>query len=312
MTEQSVRKKRRRVLDDSSSAKANTEGTWLTSYADLMSLMACFFILLVGFANYEDPIFQKRAQEMARYFNGSLIEDSGEKGEVDVSASQKSTKQGKKNERVLEPIVGEMVDQSEAASPTSTSEQSEEMQKQDLEQSAAEKEKAEQEKVQMQQLLASVKEFSDSSKTVTVSYEQGLEIVFTSSNFFESGHVAPDREVEESIDFLIDIIKNAGYNFPIMIEGHTDGVPLNSKIYPSNWELSSVRAAYVLRKFERAGFPPERLVAVGFGSARPLYSEVNGLGKPILENRRHNRRVIIKVLYPKDAPRDKIGLGVFF
>lgn len=56
--------------------------TWLTSYADLMTLIACFFILIVAFANYEDPAFQEKAQEFSQYFNKSKpikIEKASEK-----------------------------------------------------------------------------------------------------------------------------------------------------------------------------------------------------------------------------------------
>ena len=45
--------------------------TWLTSYADLMTLIACFFILMVAFANFEDPAFQKKAEEFSQYFSQS-------------------------------------------------------------------------------------------------------------------------------------------------------------------------------------------------------------------------------------------------
>lgn len=45
--------------------------TWLTSYADLMTLIACFFILMVAFANFEDPAFQRKAKEFSQYFKRS-------------------------------------------------------------------------------------------------------------------------------------------------------------------------------------------------------------------------------------------------
>ena len=66
-------------------------GTWLTSYADLMTLIACFFILMVAFANFDDPTFQRKAQEFGRYFRGSLITDDGEKDETAVSESKVET-----------------------------------------------------------------------------------------------------------------------------------------------------------------------------------------------------------------------------
>ena len=162
-------------------------------------------------------------------------------------------------------------------------------------------------------MLADLKEYADMSKVAKIKYDKGLEIVFTASSIFEAGRSELDRDVEDSINTMVNIIKSKGLNFPILIEGHTDSnkLPSNS-IYPSNWELSSARAALVLRKFEKAGIPSKNLVAVGYGSTRPQYPEFDGLGKLLPENQRLNRRVVIKVLYPHQAPKDKMGLGIYF
>ncbi len=56
----------------------------------------------------------------------------------------------------------------------------------------------------------------------------------------------------------------------IMIEGHTDDTPINTERFPSNWELSAGRALKVLRFFQSEKYPPEKLVAVGYGEYRPL------------------------------------------
>ncbi len=57
-------------FDDDEIIQADSGGeTWLTSYADLMTLIACFFILIVAFANYEDPGFQEKAREFSQFFN---------------------------------------------------------------------------------------------------------------------------------------------------------------------------------------------------------------------------------------------------
>ncbi|MCF7810695.1 flagellar motor protein MotB [bacterium] len=55
----------------------------------------------------------------------------------------------------------------------------------------------------------------------------------------------------------------------ILIEGHTDIIPINTPRFPSNWDLSAARALAVLKFFQGEGFPPERLVAVGYGQYRP-------------------------------------------
>ena len=59
-------------------------------------------------------------------------------------------------------------------------------------------------------------------------------------------------------------------DFPITIEGHTDNVPINTLQFPSNWELSAVRATTVLRLFVDSGVAPDRLTAIGFADTRPV------------------------------------------
>ena len=80
-----------------------------------------------------------------------------------------------------------------------------------------------------------------------------------------------------------------GTDFPITIEGHTDNVPINTAQFPSNWELSAVRATTVLRLFAAAGIPAPRLTAIGYADTRPV--EPNALA----DGRARNRRVSILI-----------------
>ena len=67
------------------------------------------------------------------------------------------------------------------------------------------------------------------------------------------------------------------------------------------------------KQFEEFGFKPNNLVAVGYGSTRPLKPNHDENGQAILDNMKENRRVVIKILKsPKMMKREKIGLGVYF
>ncbi len=85
-------------VDDDEIQLNNDSGgeTWLTSYADLMTLVACFFILMVAFANFEDPAFQKKAQEFSQYFSRSkrkVVQKNNEKNiQVEKPISTKHDK----------------------------------------------------------------------------------------------------------------------------------------------------------------------------------------------------------------------------
>ncbi|MDR2638128.1 MAG: flagellar motor protein MotD [Zoogloeaceae bacterium] len=87
--------------------------------------------------------------------------------------------------------------------------------------------------------------------------------------------------------------------YPITIEGHTDNIPINTPQFPSNWELSAMRATTVLRLFAAAGVDPENLTAIGYGEQRPV--EDNGT----VEGRARNRRVTILIdSAPQEAPSE--------
>jgi len=79
-------------------------------------------------------------------------------------------------------------------------------------------------------------------------------------------------------------------NLPIQVEGHTDDLPVASPAFPSNWELSSARAASVVRVLAAGGVDPRRLVAQGYAEYQPVQSNGTAAG------RARNRRVVLTVL----------------
>jgi chemotaxis protein MotB len=77
----------------------------------------------------------------------------------------------------------------------------------------------------------------------------------------------------------------------VLVQGHTDNVPIRSALFPSNWELSAVRAVMVTRVLtELYRFQPERVSAVGYAEFKPVTDNLTP------ENRAKNRRVEILVL----------------
>lgn len=86
----------------------------------------------------------------------------------------------------------------------------------------------------------------------------------------------------------------------VMVDGHTDNVPMKSEYFPSNWELSAARASRVARFImESLRFPPDRIVVAGYGEYRPL--EPNNTD----EHRAMNRRVEIKILKDKEVVKEE-------
>jgi chemotaxis protein MotB len=88
------------------------------------------------------------------------------------------------------------------------------------------------------------------------------------------------------------------------VEGHTDNTPIHTAQFPSNWELSTARATYVLQYLISNGnVPPQRLSAVGYGEYRPVASNSTP------EGRGANRRVDLVVLgaiAEKEEPQNAV------
>jgi chemotaxis protein MotB len=78
------------------------------------------------------------------------------------------------------------------------------------------------------------------------------------------------------------------------VEGHTDDLPINTGKFPSNWELSALRASNVVHVLcEDAGIPAERLSIIGYGEYRPLVANEDKISRAM------NRRVDIVILKKK-------------
>ena len=107
--------------------------------------------------------------------------------------------------------------------------------------------------------------------------------------FFRTGSANLTEEAEEALGSLI--IPLAEFPNDIVIEGHTDNIPIREGArYPSNWELSVARAVSVIDFFTKEGLKPHRLVAAGYGEYHPLYSNETR------EGRAKNRRIEITIV----------------
>jgi chemotaxis protein MotB len=91
-------------------------------------------------------------------------------------------------------------------------------------------------------------------------------------------------------------LKQADFlDYRITVEGHTSDAAPESGLYVSNWELSSARAAHVVRLLIEKGLKPENLKVVGYGSSMPKVPNRDGAGNAIVGNRARNERVVIKL-----------------
>ena len=122
-----------------------------------------------------------------------------------------------------------------------------------------------------------------------------VEVEINTSILFSSGSAELEIEAYTPLQKLADVLKPLPNH--IDVEGHTDDLPINNKIYPSNWELSASRAASVVHLFTKQGIDAKRLAAIGFGEFQPVTENNTVIG------RRQNRRVKVVILADKNARR---------
>lgn len=117
--------------------------------------------------------------------------------------------------------------------------------------------------------------------------------------FFESGKAELTDQMLSQMDKLAPVLRNLSEKFDIVVEGHTDNIPIYTRQFASNWELSTARATNVVKLLLEKNFKPKRLAAVGYGDNHPKVpndSEVN---------RKKNRRVVFFIKntpYPEAKP----------
>ncbi|MFH1139572.1 MAG: OmpA family protein [Pseudomonadota bacterium] len=221
------------------------QADWLTTYADLVTLLLVFFVLLFSVSSLDIQKFQK--------ILASIQFNLGQ-GTAVVTVSQPVVD--------LEPMKFDQgpVEYIPYGPPDEIDEN----------------------------LKAEVKEFAQQKKVgeniLVVEEKNRITITIEGQVFFDSGSAALLPGAFSILDQISLIIQK----FPLYrvnIKGHTDNVPIATIQFPSNWELSAVRAATVLRYLVGSGTDPRRLTATGYGELLPVAPNDNP------ENKAKNRRV---------------------
>lgn len=125
--------------------------------------------------------------------------------------------------------------------------------------------------------------------------EDGVKITSTGKLFFDSGSSELRAEALELMDGLSAVLVKQAQGFRIIVEGHTDDVPIASKLFPSNWQLSSARAGRIVQLLESKGFKRENLRPLGLADTEPLRPNRTAEGTPIAANQAENRRIVIRL-----------------
>ncbi len=128
--------------------------------------------------------------------------------------------------------------------------------------------------------------------------DKGIVIELSSSAFYKPGSAELREEALPVLEKMAQTLLAPRYQtYAIEIEGHTDDIPINTPRFPSNWELSAMRATQVVRLLVSQGMEPIRLKASGYADTEPKAPNKDAEGNPVPDNQALNRRVVIRI-YP--------------
>jgi len=146
----------------------------------------------------------------------------------------------------------------------------------------------------LEQILA--KELAE-QKIEVKQEKRGIVISLREAGFFDSGSAELGLKSKEILNRIAQKLLALRSHYMIRVEGHTDNVPLrNTWRFKDNWELSSARANSVISYLiQQNGYSPERLVASGYGEWHPVASNADAAG------RARNRRVDMVILNEEQA-----------
>ena len=118
----------------------------------------------------------------------------------------------------------------------------------------------------------------------------------SSAAFFSSGYATLSSSGKSILRDVAVTLKSGEFAaYRISVEGHTDDSPISTAQFQSNWELSTARAASVVRFFLEEGIPPRKLTAAGYAGTFPVAPNRTADGTVIPENQAKNRRVVIRL-----------------
>lgn len=204
--------------------------TWIVTFADLVTLLMVFFILLFAMGTIEDEKFRQIKESLKDALGEDTIPEAGIREGLDVV------------KQILDEKTVHAVDEVGA------------MVAKEIEEIASEVE----EFVYKNKLSGQVEVSSD---------ERGAVITLSDTVLFPPGAARMTFKGRETIKQIFDLLKQ--FDYQVKIEGHTDNIPIRTEIFPSNWELSAHRAAEVARMLVDEGFPPHHLSIEGFAGYRP-------------------------------------------
>jgi len=276
------------MIDD---VPAKDEGggapAWVMTFADLMSLLMCFFVLMLSFSEMDAQRF--------KLLSGSMKDAFGVQADIEAKMMPKGTSiitkeftPGRPNPTPLRSVRQYTINSNRNTLDVLDSKEGDGPSQEELEADARRIREALEAEIESNQLNVDL----EGSRIIIRINEQAS--FDSGSDLVKTGFVP----VLGKIRVLL-----AGLSGAVMVAGHTDDVPINTTRFRSNWELSAARAVSVAHEVMRGGsVDPTRMVIVGHADTQPRASNDTA------DERAANRRVEITVIRGDNDSEQDVGI----
>ncbi len=254
--------------------------SWAIPYGDLITLLLAFFVVMYSISSVNEGKYRVLSAAIASAFTGSpkSIEpiQVGQQATASKISSVIDTPQppAAAVQTIPNPLEVPMPSRGAKSPPSNEPENHLRGESPGLKRIADEVENA------MSSLI-------DQQLVIVRRHDSWLEVELKTDILFPSGVATFSPRALPILQQLAKIL--LPFPNPLRIEGYTDNVPINTPVFPSNWELSAARAASVARLFVDAEVDPHRLAIMGWGEYHPTADNSTADGRNL------NRRVLVVV-----------------
>jgi len=255
---------------------------WLVSYADFITLLFAFFVVMYAISSVNEGKYRVLSESMVSAFKSS--NRSLQPVQVgEISRSPRSPMPSVVSVPRPMPFTPAIMNEKLFQSKTN------ELRALKVDQDEFAMDEAAEQVGQISKEIASALEKMVNEDLVSIKQDRlWVEVELNSNFLFPSGSASPSIDAELILMQLTKVMVQ--HPNQIHVEGYTDNKPIQSAVYPSNWELSSARAGAVVRLFAKYGVPADRLASVGYGEQHPI------AGNDTEKGRARNRRVVILIV----------------
>lgn len=256
------------------------ENDWSVTYTDMVTLLMIFFAVLTAISMMKDnPVSQGQTQDA--YLQQAPVKPSPFDGTgLTIADFGAPSNMNKVPADVDDP---EAIDGTFDPAPTGLADGG----KLDQDELVIKQPPAPEETELAQKLNTLVQKDNLAGQVQVLSAGDTVTLRISDKILFPSGQANLQADGSALVQKLSSVLKESGGQ--ISIEGHTDNVPIATAQFPSNWELSSARAAMVLRQLASLGLPADKMRAIAYADTKPVQDNSSA------ENRASNRRVEIVI-----------------